>query len=508
MSNKSYATCFASDIFHRKTHPSVVEKAHKRNVFKIKTDVFHESKIETDNKLRSRSNKSQSDIFFKIPIKTKPDQSDRRNVSNRSIVFSHLNSKDYVVIRQRHDKPFEPSPKLNREITPVKRRLNELYTQEELNYSDINKSTCSLTSKGYLLKEEASYNPIKKIRPCVNRRKCIWELEQNHLNQDDQMNKTTTTISSKRDKMKEMRSNIFNDQTLETINQANMTMIKSEKVKSDTKEISNTQPKKYHQSKWISKLDWKSPTTELLFKNANDKEEEKRSAYQRKHSQLYGSVPSLSHCHNQCFKNEEFVEKESIDPYISQKYKRQDKRRRINDNVSSCFTHSHSFYEKTMQYSTNNPIEHEYQIKEGNNIEPKDIQKLFEQKGIQVYNILDDSSAIFGKTSYRFKIRENDKDGFSKTFSEMCEKMKKEKGVDILPIQKITVNKKKPYEIQLPNDKLFPNAEVKKSNNNKSKTIKRVQKGTKYKKKFTSEFNTIDNRYKNNGVRDSMNRIK
>lgn len=518
MSNKEYDQYIASDIFNRQYKTIVSEKPHKRNVLNVKTDVFNESKIEKDNKLRSRSNNSQSDIFFNVPIKPKPDHRDRRNISNRSVVFSHLNSKDYVVNRPKNDKPYEPLPDPKREMTPVKRRLNELYSQEELNYSDVNQSTCSLSSRGFLQKEEASYNPIKKIRDCVNKRKCIWELEQAIYDQNNQLDKRTASgnanadsssaneTSTKRSKIKDIKSNIFNDKTKERINKANMTMIDNDEVKLYFESNYNTQPKKYYHSKWISKLDWRSPQTELLFKNMHDKEEEKLSAFQRKHSQLYGSVPSLNHQHYQCLKHEDLMEKESIDSYSSRINKGQDRQRRLNDNVSSCFSNNNSFYEKTMQYSTNNPIEHEYQIKEAKGVDPTDIKKMFEQKGIQVYNILDNSSVIFGKISYRFKIRENDKEGFNKALSEVCEAMKKEKGIDVQAIQKITVNKKKFCEVQLSNDSQFPKEDLKKTtmSNNDIKVRHKGKGGedaAKFKKKFSSEFNSINNNYKNNGIR-------
>lgn len=491
MSQNAYKSIFASDIFNTEQKAPETERVHKVKHNQTKSSALNEFKSQPEKKLRTqRSVGPQSDIFFRNKIDVKEPNRENRNLPHRSIVFSNLNSKDYVVKRLRDGKVYDPSS-YYKEETPVKRRLKELYSDDELNYSDGNISlNRRATSRGFIEKETISQQPIPSIRDKLNKKKLLWQIASSSASHGNDELSSSQII-----KMSQLKSNIFNDPQKEKDNKLNRTV--GQRITYKEKNTVFMSPKHVTRTKWSNKLDWKSPKTELLFKTANEKEEEKRNAFQRKHKLLYGSVPDFRN-----LPKEKEMPKENIDSYLTSQYFKYDKAkaRRAYDNVSTGF--DENFYKNNLKYTANTTNDHEYRIKEGKGIDITDIKQMFDTQGIHVYGILDDSSFIFGKNSYRFKIRENNKDNYDKVFNEVCERSKKEKGIEIEPIKKITVNKLKPQE--------FPcdNCDIENNNSKAINTLKKhkTEMPSEFKKRFSQEF-LINNNYKNNCLMKYQNHI-
>lgn len=492
MSQSAYKSIFASDIFNLEQKSPETERLHKVKHNQNKSSVFNDICSQQEKALRSqRSVGTKSDIFFKNKVEVKEPNRENRNLPHRSIVFSHLNSKDYVVIKPRDGKIYDPSS-YYREETPVIRRMKELYSDGELNFSDGSITKRAATSMGYIEKENESQQPIQNAREKMIKRKFLWRMGQNTEHNDSGMLSSSQII-----KMSHLKSNIFNDSQKDKENNLNNTVGKG--ITYQEKEPLFMSPKNVTRSKWSHKLDWKSPQNELLFKTPNEKEEEKRTAFQRKYNQFYGSVPDLRQ-----LPIEQEVLKENIDSYLPPEYHKVDKARRAYDNVSIGF--DENFYKNNLKYATNNTNDHEYQIPESKGIDITDLKKIFDTKGIHVYNIVDDTSFMPGNTSIRFKIRENNNPNYNIVFNEIRERIKKENGIEIAPIQKIRVNKLKPKEFLCSEDTEKNNNT---STNNPDNALKRNKTGKvrEFRKRFSQDFAPVNKTYKNYCLRKYQSHV-
>ena len=118
------------------------------------------------------------------------------------------------------------------------------------------------------------------------------------------------------------------------------------------------------------------------------------------------------------------------------------------------------------------------------------------KEGIHAYDITPINDGMNKDSAIKFKVRENDSHQFKEHFDTVKEKLQKEEGVSIEPIQKIKVNKRKDgndINIKWQGKQVFPDQDM-----NKTKYIKiaRVNKD-----RLSDQFMLVNNKYKNEGLK-------
>ena len=129
------------------------------------------------------------------------------------------------------------------------------------------------------------------------------------------------------------------------------------------------------------------------------------------------------------------------------------------------------------------------------------VKKILHKEGLHVYDVKSQGDGV------KFKIRENDNENFKENFNDVKDKLAKMEGIEITPVKRICVNKKKnmgELNMQWKGDRVYVDQDMsvpvyKKvtaqdgdSSSNSNNNDKR---------KISKEFMYVDNKYKNNSLR-------
>lgn len=174
-------------------------------------------------------------------------------------------------------------------------------------------------------------------------------------------------------------------------------------------------------------LDWRDTKTNLLFSGETNKEIMKKDARQRKFKELYGSEPAIKKErieNNFKINDRNLIEKttKEINPDLNEA-----KIKKISENISQIqgnqFLNDSSKYKIKNENDENNIKLYEISSK---NLSSKEIERAFAQKGIKIYDVKEDSNAIFGankNNKITFKIRDNE---YDKDFNSKIKNIQKE----------------------------------------------------------------------------------
>ena len=281
-------------------------------------------------------------------------------------------------------------------------------------------------------------------------------------------NEYNPEIDSKRNRVNMLRSNIFNDKVKERFN----TEINNKNNNNDQIKVKITDKKpkkekttlgkkaKYEKNaeKFPGNLDWKNEKVNLLFNSERNEDIMHKDAKQRKLKELYGIEPSLPK--GKGGKDIKISERKLIEQATKQTYSNlnQSKIKKLSENVSEI--QGNQFVNNTFKYKTQKDFYNSFKTYEihSKNINEKDIEKAFAEKGIHIYDVKEENLSVMGNkkdSKIVFKIRENknDKD-FDNKIKEVQNDFKNKKKINL----KASVQQKKKSGDLIPSSLAWNNA--------------------------------------------------
>jgi len=276
---------------------------------------------------------------------------------------------------------------------------------------------------------------------------------------------------SKQNRVSMLRSNIFNDKVKErfnteiysTNNNKNDDKIKvkvnDKKDKKPNKEKTHIKKAKYekNEEKLPGNLDWKNEKVNLLFNSERNEKIMHTNAKQRKLKELYGVEPSPPIGKGKGGKNIKISERKLIEQAIKQTYSNlnHSQRKKLSENVSEI--QGNHFVNDSSKYKTQKDFNNSFKSFEiyNKNINEKDIEKAFAEKGIHIYDVKEESISAIGNNKIVFKIRENNNDkDFDNKIKEVQNDLKKQKKINV----KASVQPKKKNGDLIPSSLAWSNA--------------------------------------------------
>ena len=276
-------------------------------------------------------------------------------------------------------------------------------------------------------------------------------------------NKYNPKFDSKQNRVNMLRSNIFNDINKEKMKVEIKKINDNEEIKVKTsekqKEKGYGKRAKYeiNPEKLPDNLDWKDSKTSLLFNSEKNKDIMKKDARQRKFKEIYGTEPSLPK--ERVENHFKINARNSIDLATKNMYSElnQDKVKRISENISQI--QGNQFVNNSSKYKENsnrNGVEKSYEIN-SNNINEREIEKAFAEKGIHIYDLREEISVTGNKKDnkiiFRLKKNENDNE-FENKIKEIQGDFKNNKKGDM----KISLQQSKKNGDLIPNSLKWDNA--------------------------------------------------
>ena len=410
-----------SDIFNTSDVPEMKIKPVRQSLLIDKSDIFNTNpKPEKPKKIR---NHSQSDIFF-VDGKDQPSYDvyhPRAQYQSNYNPEKHIKLNDSYKMKMKDMYGIDPN-KSDKNITSSKGFC------DYMNFKD-SKEQSQQTIKNYAAKIEAK--EFYKMK--------IDEMEHNRTKQP--------TANPREQYMSDHLSNVFHDKDIETKNKN----IKPSDVPKEPKNTYHlTKPKNItNKSKWIANLKWNHPQNEIIFKNYKDYNSENQSAHQRKLIDLAGvdnnNKPKAQLQSNKVVKNQE--DNEYTKPIIPSNLNAC-QRAKLTQNASH-FEHDR-FYEDSFKLKAlpDSAIKDQtFMVSNANNLDKKDLMKLFNSNGIHIYNIQENKGNILSDNdntikSYSFTVRDNTS-GTNSNFEKATQQLKDMcKNAQITLKHKICVNKK------------------------------------------------------------------
>ena len=549
-----------SRIGHTVHNTSLSKRTNRAPTFKqTQHDIFGSSSSNNQQQIktgiRTYATTSTTTTTNKTAIQTQRDPT-MRNVSNKSTVFAHCNDMDYKVKKSNMKTEYNPDMYFNKE-TPAQRHMKEFHK----NF----KTLKSKNQRGYYQKEENKINDLQSVQHDITpyKKKTKWlntnsaniqyintNTNTNTTNNDNTCNNTQQTHQNlnrsviinapKINRLLELRSNIFN-QCNPYCDNYNYT----ERTNNNNSSNNSTQRKiKVKHSIWPStKMDWLTNNTEFYFKNPlysiDSSDDPYNNAFTRK--QMFftesndNTVAPRCRCRcNSTDNNNNTSSTYDIDKYILNKTQLKHKLK-VNDNTSNInrikkiFHHSQSpikpykemkytqnissvgfdndfylrnYHSKLNNKSHNNENVNEYiltqNVHNGKGMDDLNVKKILHKEGLHVYDVKSQGDGV------KFKIRENDNENFKEKFNDVKDKLAKMEGIEITPVKRICVNKRKnmgELNMQWKGDRVYVDQDM------SVPVYKKVtsQDGNSDKHKISKEFMYVDNKYKNNSLRTMVN---
>ena len=239
----------------------------------------------------------------------------------------------------------------------------------------------------------------------------------------------------KQNRINMLKSNIFNNNIVEEKNRNENNKIKEEKREEESFKNEYIEKKdnfgkrsKFdkNEEKLPMNLDWRDEKTNLLFNGEMNKDIMKKDARQRKFKELYGSGPSIKKEraeNNFKINDRKIIEKTAKEnnPNLNEA-----KIKKISENISQI--QGNEFLNNSSKYKNKNSNnEDNIKLFEVNSkyIGKKEIERAFAQRGIKIYDVKEESDAIFINKDNKitFKIRENE---YDKDFNSKMQNIKNE----------------------------------------------------------------------------------
>ena len=255
-------------------------------------------------------------------------------------------------------------------------------------------------------------------------------------------NEYNPKYDAKQNRVNMLKSNIFNDDKVEEMNKKEGNKIKeiNNTSNKELKEKKDNFGKKSKFDKNAEKLpmnlDWRDTKTNLLFSGEMNKNIMKKDARQRKFNEIYGSdaiIPKQRAENNFKTNDRNLIEKttKQMNPDLNQA-----KIKKISEGISQI--QGNQFLNDSSKYKIKNTnADDNIQLYEINskNINKKEVEKAFAEKGIKIYDVKENIDSILSSEKNNritFKIRdnENDKD-FNNKIKDVQNEFKKRNNAEI-----------------------------------------------------------------------------
>lgn len=253
----------AHDIFNRSYDFQTIPVLHKRDAITKGSDIFGEPKEQVIKVKRNRPVLNASDIFNQKGI------APRRTVRNHSqsdIFFTQGRNCPQIYPKiKKYQSTYDPNIYI-KDVSAGNAKLKELYSSSLAPNKPFPIYTLG-SSKGYCEKRELIDNTpnYRTLTPGVQTKNTFKKLKSPF-----EIKTGNKVMAHPREMfVSDMKSNIFNDREQERKN-ASLSPRPVPKPKKDTKDL--TKPKKCRGNvKWVAKMDWKAPDSEIIFRTFNSK---------------------------------------------------------------------------------------------------------------------------------------------------------------------------------------------------------------------------------------------
>ena len=365
---------------------------------------------------------------------TEPKQNTDNNRGQKETLFlGDYKGEEYKIKRQKNN---EYNPNLYYKT----KKANQTYNEHI--YGKINnpiKPAIARSKNDNKINENNNDNVIK------NNQNTNKKLESLNVERSTN-NEYNPKFDPKQNRVNMLKSNIFNDDKREEINKKEGNKFKDIKIPqkrklNDKKDNNFGKKSKFDKNaeKLPMNLDWRDTKTNLLFNGEMNKDIMKKDARQRKFEEIYGTDPVIpkERTENNFKTNDrKLIEKttKEINPEFNQA-----KIKKISENISQI--QGNEFLNDSSKYKIkNNNAEDNIKLYEINakNINQKEIERAFAEKGIRIYDVKEKVDSIFGvnkdnKITFKIRDNENDKD-FNAKIKNVQNDFKNKRNVEIKPV--------------------------------------------------------------------------
>ena len=279
-------------------------------------------------------------------------------------------------------------------------------------------------------------------------------------------NEFNPSVDSKQNRVNMLRSNIFNDNDKEKfITELSFANNNNDKIKV---KVSDKKPKKektlgkrgkYEKNadRFPGNLDWKNEKINLLLNSERNEEIMNMDARQRKLKELYGVEPSSPKEKRIKIikKNKSKILEQTVKDNFSNLNQAHIKK--LSESVGNLYVNKFSKYKTKNDFNNDFKI-YEIQSKNNKNVNEKEIEKAFAEKGIHIFDVREENLSVTGNKKGNkivFKIRENKNDeNFDNKIKEIQNDFKNKKKINIKTSDK---QKKKNVDL-IPNSPAWTNA--------------------------------------------------
>ena len=332
----------------------------------------------------------------------------------------------------------------------------EEYKVKRQKGNDYNPNLYYKTKKPEQVKIEQIYgNQKPKGKPSIQRNKVDNKIDNNKIiNNNERIDKKLESLNverstnneynpkfdPKQNRVNMLKSNIFNSENVEKIN--NEDKISKKEEKKVPKKIINDKKDNFGKKSKFNKneekiplnLDWRDTKTNLLFNSEMNKDIMKKDARQRKFKEIYGSdpiIPKQKAENNFKINDRNLIEKATKEknPDLNEA-----KIKKISENISQI--QGDQFINKSSKFKikNNNDDIKSFEIN-SDNINQRELEKAFAYKGIKIYDVKENTDSILGNNKNNkitFKVRNNDYDkDFNKKITSIKNEFKNKKNAEI-----------------------------------------------------------------------------
>ena len=332
----------------------------------------------------------------------------------------------------------------------------EEYKVKRQKGNDYNPNLYYKTKKPEQVKIEQIYgNQKPKGKPSIQRNKVDNKIDNNKIiNNNERIDKKLESLNverstnneynpkfdPKQNRVNMLKSNIFNSENVEKIN--NEDKISKKEEKKVPKKIINDKKDNFGKKSKFDKneekiplnLDWRDTKTNLLFNSEMNKDIMKKDARQRKFKEIYGSdpvIPKQKAENNFKINDRNLIEKATKEknPDLNEA-----KIKKISENISQI--QGDQFINKSSKFKikNNNDDIKSFEIN-SDNINQRELEKAFADKGIKIYDVKENTDSILGNNKNNkitFKVRNNDYDkDFNKKITSIKNEFKNKKNAEI-----------------------------------------------------------------------------
>ena len=332
----------------------------------------------------------------------------------------------------------------------------EEYKVKRQKGNDYNPNLYYKTKKPEQVKIEQIYgNQKPKGKPSIQRNKVDNKIDNNKIiNNNERIDKKLESLNverstnneynpkfdPKQNRVNMLKSNIFNSENEEKIN--NEDKIPKKEEKKVPKKIINDKKDNFGKKSKFNKneekiplnLDWRDTKTNLLFNSEMNKDIMKKDARQRKFKEIYGSdpvIPKQKAENNFKINDRNLIEKATKEknPDLNEA-----KIKKISENISQI--QGDQFINKSSKFKikNNNDDIKSFEIN-SDNINQRELEKAFADKGIKIYDVKENTDSILGNNKNNkitFKVRNNDYDkDFNKKITSIKNEFKNKKNAEI-----------------------------------------------------------------------------